>query len=137
VALRFRPLATLTALLFFALSAVLMFQPSAILGHWGVGFDASTGLVSRRAAALYAGVGLMLFLARKAEHSPARSALVSGFVFICVILAVLGVFEVASGHASVGILPAVLAEVALAIIYLLVARAEGATRTHLNFVPKT
>ncbi len=124
MSLRFRPLATLTALLFFALSAILMFQPAALLANWGVGFDESTGVVSRRAAALYAGIGLMLFLARKAEASPARSALVSGFVFICVALAGLGAFELASGRVNSGILPAVVIEVALAITYLLVACVE-------------
>lgn len=124
MALRFRPLATLTALLFFALSAVLMFRTAIMLGNWGIGFDESIGVVSRRAAALYAGVGLMLFLARKAEPSPARSALIGGFVFICVTLAGLGAFELASGRVNSGILPAVVIEVALAIAYLLVARAE-------------
>ena len=124
MALRFRPLATLTALLFFALSAVWMFQPAVILGTWGVEFNESTGLVGRRAAALYAGVGLMLFLARNAEPSPARSALAGGIVFTCVILAGLGLFELASARTNAGVLPAVVIEVSLALAYLLVARAE-------------
>ncbi len=124
MALRFRPLTTVTALLFFALSALFMFQPEIVLANWGVGFDEPTSVVSRRAAVLYAGVGLMLFLARKAEPSPARSALVSGFVFICAILAGLGVFEMASGRVNSGILPAVVGEVILAITYLLIARSE-------------
>lgn len=124
MALRFRPLATVTALLFFALSAVLMFRSAVMLGNWGIGFDEATGLVSRRAAALYAGVGLMLFLARKTEPSPARSALVSGFVFTCVILAGLGLFELASAHANSSILAPVLIEVSLALAFLLVTCAE-------------
>lgn len=66
----------------------------------------------------------MLFLARKAEPSPARSALVNGFVFSCTILAGLGLFELASGRVNSGILPAVVIELALAIAYLLVVRAE-------------
>ena len=125
--LRFRPLATIAALLFFALTAVLMFRPEVMLGSWGVGFDESTGVVSRRAAALYAGVGLMLFLARKAEPSPARSALLSGFVFSCVILVSLGLFELASARANSGILVPVLIEVSLALSFLLVGRAERAS----------
>lgn len=122
--LRFRPLTTLTALVFFALSAILMFRPAVMLANWSIGFDESIGVVSRRTAALYAGIGLMLFLARKAEPSPARSALVSGFVFICVLLAGLGAFELSSGRVNAGIIPAVLGEVALAIAYLLVACTE-------------
>jgi hypothetical protein len=133
MALQFRSLATLTALLFFALSAILMVRPAIILGNWGVGFDESIGLVSRRAAALYAGVGIMLFLARKAEPSPARSALVSGFVFTCVILAGLGAFELAAGRVNSGILPAVVAEVALAIAYFRVLRAERSNGAQPKF----
>ena len=122
--LRFQPLATLSALLFFALSAVCMFWPAVILNSWGVGFDESIGLVCRRVAALQAGVGLMLFLARKSNPSPARSALISGFVCTCVILAGLGLFEWASARANSGILSAVVIEVSLALAYLLVARSE-------------
>lgn len=131
--LRFRPLATLTALLFFALSVTLMFRPAVVLGSWGVGFDESIGVVCRRAAALYAGIGFMLFLARKAEPSPARSALVSGFVFVCVILAGLGAFELASGRVNSGILPPVLIEISLALAYLLVARAERRNARQFKF----
>ena len=132
MALRFRPLATSTALLFFALSAILMFRPAGMLANWGVGFDESIGLVCRRAAALYAGVGLMLFLARKAEPSPARSALVSGFIFVCVTLAGLGAFELASGRVNSGILSAILIEVSLALAYRFVARAERINAKQLN-----
>lgn len=120
--LRFRPLATVTALLFFVLSATLMFQPAGLLANWGVGFDESTGVISRRTAALYAGIGLMLFLARKAEPSPARSALVSGLLFVCALLAALGLLEWASGRASSGILASVVIEVGFALAFLPVAR---------------
>ncbi len=122
--LRFRPLATLAALLFFALSAILMFRPALMLGNWGIGFDDSIGVICRRSAALYAGFGLMTFLARKAEPSSARSALASGVVFTAMILAGLGAFEWAAGRVNSGILPAIVIEVALSIAWLLVGRAE-------------
>lgn len=101
--LRFRSLVTLTALLFIALAAIFMFRPAIMLANWGVEFNESIGVVCRRTAALYAGIGFMLFLARKAEPSPARSALVVGFVSVCMMLAGLGAFELASGRVNSGI----------------------------------
>jgi len=50
--------------------------------------------------------------------------LINGFVFICVTLSGLGLFDLASGRVNSGILPAALIEVTLAIAYLLVTRAE-------------
>ena len=42
----------------------------------------------------------MFFTARHAPHSPARSALIRGGRVICLILAGLGVYELAAGHAT-------------------------------------
>lgn len=122
--LNFQSVAILVALVCFALASVWMFAPELLLSNWGVEYSSSTGLVSRRAAALFAGMGVMFFTARKAEPSVARSALITGFVTACVILAVLGLFEFSSGHATVGILSAVLIEVALALAFLSVAGAK-------------
>lgn len=122
--LRFQPLAILTALLFFALAAVFMFRPALMLSNWGIGFDESLGVICRRYAANYAGFGLMMILARRAEPSSARSALISGVVFIGMTLAGLGAFELAAGRVNSGILPAIVIEVALSIAWLLVVRTE-------------
>jgi len=120
---QFHHLATLSSLLFFGLAATWMFRPSAMLRSWGVDINGSAGLVGRRAAALYAGMGIMVFIARNAEPSLARSALVSGFISTCSILAILGVFELVTGRAKSGILLAVLIEVTLALAYLFVEHA--------------
>lgn len=119
--LNFQSVAILVALVCFALASVWMFAPELLLSSWGVEYSSSTVLVSRRAAALFAGIGVMFFTARKAELSVARSALIIGFVTACLILAALGLFEFVSGHATVGILSAVLIEVALALAFLFVA----------------
>jgi hypothetical protein len=121
--LTFRALAILAALVFFSLALTWMFATNVMLSRWGVDFSYSAGLMARRGAALYAGIGVMLFSARDAGPSPARSALVTGFVVACLILATLGVFELATGHAGFGISVAVLIEIALTLASLYVVRA--------------
>jgi len=126
--LNFKRLAVLVALLFFALAFTWMFVPNLLLASWGVDFSNAVGLVGRRGAALYAGVGVMFFSARNAAPSPARSSLVAGFVVTCLILAVLGVIEFSSGHAGSGILSAVLVETALILAFLYVSLASKSGR---------
>ncbi|OAJ71110.1 hypothetical protein A7976_06630 [Methylobacillus sp. MM3] len=120
--LDFRSLATLSAFLFLSLALIWMFAPDLPLSSWGVEFSPEVGLVARRAAALYAGIGVMLFSARNAEPSPSRSALVAGLVVACLTLAALGSFELVAGHANRSILTAVLIEVALVLAFLYVER---------------
>lgn len=124
VAMNFRNLAILSSLVCFALAVTWILAPNTLLTVWGFEFSYSAGLVGRRAAALFAGIGVMLFTARDAKPSSARSALVSGFVVGCVALAALGIFEFANGHAGPGILSAVLVEIALAMAFLYVARTQ-------------
>ena len=126
--LNFRNLAILASFIFFALAITWMLAPNLFLASWGVDFTSSAGLVGRRGAALYAGVGLMLFSARNAEPSLARSALIKGFVVACLILATLGIFELATGHANSGILTAVFIEVALVLAFLYVNRTDTTPR---------
>ncbi|CAM3123580.1 hypothetical protein BZK31_16670 [Pseudomonas floridensis] len=122
--MKFRHLATVSAILFWALAVSWMCVPAQMLANWGVGFSSETGLVSRRAAALYAGIGVMLFMARHAVPSLTRSALVGGLVTACLILAALGVFELVAGHATPAILSAVVIEVLLSLAFLVVQRRE-------------
>jgi len=126
--LTFKKLAILSALLFFALTFTWMFAPNLLLASWGVDFSSAVGLVGRRGAALYAGVGVMFFSARNTGPSPARSSLIAGFVVTCLILAALGVIEFATGHAGPGILSAVLIEAALVIAFLYVSLASKNNR---------
>lgn len=68
--------------------------------------------MARRGVALYAD-RRHASSARNAGPLPARSALVTGFVVACLILATLEVIELATGHAGFGISAAVLIEIAL------------------------
>jgi hypothetical protein len=125
--MNFRNLAIISAFLCFALAAAWMLAPEILLSLWGVEFSSATGLVSRRAAALFAGFCVMFICIRNAEPSPSRSGLVSGFVVACLLLAALGVFELATGHAGIGILSAVITEVVLALAFLSVGRVRSLT----------
>lgn len=118
--LDFRILALCTAFLFFSLAAILLFSPDAMLASWGVGFSTEVGLVARRGAALSAGIAVMFFMARNAEHSTARTALIRGIITSCLILVFLGVYEFSAGHANSSILSAVLIEVVLVLAFLYV-----------------
>lgn len=111
--LSFRLLAIVSALMFFLLAAVWLFAPSLLLVDWGVQVTGGVELVSRRAAALFAGFGVMMFAARNAAPSPARSALIQGLMAAMTMLSVLGVYEWQAGHAGVKILAAVVIEVAM------------------------
>ena len=118
--LNFRTLAILTSFVFFSLAITWMLAPNLLLSNWGVEPSSPVGLVGRRGAALYAGLSVMFFSARNTEPSPARSALLGGAVVTCLVLAALGVFEFATGHAEVGILTAVFIEIALVLAFLTV-----------------
>ena len=122
--LSFRTLAAVSAALCFALAIAWLLAPALLLTLWGVGFSEPVGLVSRRVAALFLGVGIMFFMARNAGPSDARLALASGFGAACTGLAVLGGIEWLRGGAGPGILSAVVVEVALAAAYLSFIRAE-------------
>jgi len=97
-----------------------MFAPAQMLTSWGIELTTSVVLVARRIAALYTGLAVMFFMVRHAEHSTTRTALISGTITACSILALLGVYEFATGHATSGILTAVLVEVALVLAFLYV-----------------
>lgn len=120
----FRHLAILTSVLFFGLSATWMFAPELMLTQWGVQFSDGAALVSRRAAAFYAGIALMLLLARNTEASKARSALATGISLTCLILAILGILEWQSASATAQILVAVCLEIILAAAFLLSNKAK-------------
>ena len=115
----FRLLATVSALMFFLLAMIWLFAPGLLLGDWGVEVTGGVELVSRRSAALFAGLGVMMFSARDAAPSPLRSALIRGLMVTMVIMSWLGVYEWQAGHAGVHILGAVVLELAmlLALIY--------------------
>lgn len=122
--LTFNSLAIVIALLFSMLALAWLFVPQRLLAEWAIASSLSTIVVSRRMAPLYAGIAVMFWLARKAEPSLARLALVRGLTVACLLLAALGVFELVAGHAAPGILVAVAIEAMLTIALLYLGRTE-------------
>lgn len=118
--LSFYRLSVLTSILFVVLAIILMFAPALMLTGWGVELTTEVGLVVRRIAALYTGLAVMFFFVRNVEHSTTRTAIISGTVTACILLAFLGVYEFATGHATSGILGAVFIEVVLVLAFLYV-----------------
>ncbi len=123
--LSFYRLSVLTSILFLFLAFIWMFAPIQLLSGWGVELTTAVGLIGRRAAALYAGIAVMFFIARNAEPSTARTALIYGMITACMILACLGVYELAMGHATRGILPAVFIEIVLSLLFIVVRRSNN------------
>ena len=121
----FRHVAILTSLLFLVLALGWMLCPEQMLTQWGVQYSDGAGLVSRRAAAFYAGIALMLMLARNAEPSKARFAVATGVSLACLILATLGILEWQSASATAQILVAVCLEIILAAAFLLSNKAKS------------
>ena len=66
---------------------------------------------------LFLGYAVVSYLARHAEHSLARQAIILGIGSAMLSLALLGTFELFRGFASFGILFAVGAELSLAVAY--------------------
>ncbi len=116
--LSFRSLAIFAAVICFALAGTWLLAPSLLPDIWAVAYSYPVGLIGRRAGALFLGVGVMFTLARTAQPSQSRTALVVGLSISCLTLAALGIFEFATGHAGVGIFSAVVVEVALAVLFL-------------------
>ena len=130
--LSFYRLSVFSSVLFVLLAIILMFAPAQMLTSWGVELTDSVGLLARRIAALYTGIAVMFFMARSAEHSTTRIALIYGVITSCLLLAALGAYEFSVGHATSGILPAVLIEVALALAFMYV----GCTCNNTNSLNK-
>jgi lysylphosphatidylglycerol synthetase-like protein (DUF2156 family) len=118
--LTFYRLSIFSSILFLLLAIILMFAPAQMLTSWGIELTISVGVLARRIAAVYTGIAVMIFMARNAEHSTTRTALIYGIITSCLILATLGTYEFSVGHASNGILPGVMIEVALVLAFMYV-----------------
>jgi hypothetical protein len=112
----FRSLSILYALICFGAAVIWTCAPRFLLSAWGVDFSESSSLAYRQCGALFFGIGVVFFYARKAEPSFMRTTFVRGFGVSCLILAGLGVMELVNGRAGPGILSAVAVEVLLVLL---------------------
>lgn len=128
----FRTLSLFTAALCFVLALIWGLLPQWLLQIWGVDYSSSTGLVARRSAMLFLGLGVMFYSARNAEPSPTRTALSTGFITGCFGLAGLGLVEWLNGHAGPGILLAVVVELGLGLGFTQASRNRSAADKPLS-----
>ncbi len=128
--MKFRTLATFTAAVSALLFIAWVFAPEVMLSTWGVIPSEATLLASRRGGTFFAAMAVMFFQVRNLGPSPARNAIVSGFVWACSFVALLGLYELWAGHAGSGILGAVALEIILVLAFAWVGRRERTTSAY-------
>lgn len=111
----FRFWAVAASALCFLLAAVWLVRPQLLISIWRLQTGPTALVLARRSAALFAGIGIMFWLARAEPPSPARNALSVGLAAGCLVLAGLGIADWANGQVGSGIFLAVLTELALAV----------------------
>ena len=113
----FKILSIVTALISFTLFANLLFYPELIFSLFEIPENESAFFISRRAAMLFLGVGVLSWLIRNAIHSVARQAICAGLTVMMFSLALLGSIEYFRGYAGLGVGLAVLTELLLGLAY--------------------
>jgi hypothetical protein len=113
----FRNLALLTSLICLSLAFIWLFFPNFLLSLWSVQYSYPVGLVGRRGAALFFCLAVIFYLSRNAEPSQARFSISIGFILGCAFLALLGIYELLTSNAGIGILSAAVVEIMLAVSF--------------------
>jgi hypothetical protein len=116
----FKTTAIVTALVAFALGSAYIFIGDLVVGRWHIEPTESVLLLGRRLGALYLGLAVIFFFARTAPVSVARTALSAGTAFALSALALLGIFEYASGRVGPGIFASVAIESLIALAYIII-----------------
>ncbi len=121
----FRSLSILSAALAAALFLTLLFMPGLVFWLFQIPGSESAAFLSRRAAVLFLGFGILMWLVRNAEGSPMRRAICIGWGTTMVALAILGTLEFLRGFVGIGIFSAVFIETFIGVSYLRLARKKN------------
>ncbi len=105
-----------------AIGFVWIFRPQTILTAWGVAQPSTAKIVERRFGALFVCVAVILFFARHAPPSSARSAISAGIVVGCALLFVQNAISLHRREIGRDIVPGMLLQAAMVAGFLL---AEG------------
>ena len=122
MAVGFRTLSILSTALAAALFLTLLFVPGLVFWLFQIPGSESAAFLARRAAVLFLGFGILMWLVRNAENSPARRAICIGWGMTMAALAILGTLEFFRGFVGVGVFPAVFIETFIGVSYLRLAR---------------
>jgi hypothetical protein len=126
----FKTVAIITAIVAFVLACAYLFVGTLVVGRWQIQPTESVLLFGRRIGSLYLGLSVMYYLARSAPVSVARTALSAGTAVALSVLALLGVYEFAAGHAGPGILLSVAIESLIALTYIRVLLTDRKATIH-------
>ena len=113
----FRSISVLTALICAVLFALLLLSAASYIATYGVGADAGSMFMVRRASPIFLGFAVMLWLARDIGPSPIRNALCCGIAAAFAGIAFTGVFEYMRSVASAAILIATAGELLIAVLF--------------------
>lgn len=120
----FRNVALILAVVFMLLFIVFVVLPGNYLAVYGVPANAASEFTARRAAPVFLGLAVMIYLIRDAGPGPVRDAVCTGLAIVFAGIAFMGLFEYGRGYASFNIVVAACAEMTAAAV-LLLARRRG------------
>lgn len=114
----YRTVAFISAIVSLVLGVGYLFFGELVVGRWQIQPTESVLLLGRRMGALYLGLSVILFLARSAPVSTARTALCKGGMVVGSLLAILGLYEYSAGRAGSAILASVVVETLVAVGFI-------------------
>jgi FtsH-binding integral membrane protein len=115
--MNYKTVSIMAAILMFSLFLCLLVAPWSIYWLFSVPGNATADLLSRRAAMLFMGLGVISYSGRNAPHSPLRQAVSFGFALIMAGLICTGIYEYLTGVAGPGIWIAILGEAFFFVLY--------------------
>jgi len=122
IRLQFSAVAITAAIITASLAVLWTIWPELFFWLWNIPASDTARFLGRRIAALFAGLTIMLALARNAPVSPLRDALALGMGTACLLLAASGIHAILVGSGGSGLWLAVAVELALASAFSLVER---------------
>lgn len=96
---------------------LLLILPATYVGNYGVTADAGATFMVRRAAPMFAGLAVLLWLVRGAMPTPERDAICWSLITAFAGIGVMSVFEYTQGVADARILIAAAGEFGIALLF--------------------
>ena len=118
----FRWAAMATAILCKALFVVFLIWPGSYVEAYGVTADRGADFLGRRAAAMFLGLAVILWITRNDAPTPSRQAISYGIATVFAGIAFTGLFEFGRGNAGINIVVAAAGEMLIAFVFLVAAR---------------
>ena len=116
--INFKNISLVTALITTLVAFQLLFMPDHIFTGFGLTGNEEAFFIARRAAMLFIGFSLLLFLECNRPSSPSRRSLCISISCFMLLLALLGIYEYLRDYAGQGIMLAVAIELCISAAYL-------------------